>query len=307
LQDNDPSCFPVAVRDVIDFDDARSVLVKSSEATLMLEREDGARIRLRREIKGDPAEVFVEEFTPKLDPLRTSRLYARRQTMKDEHGGLQHFLFDWLGLPRVPVMTRRGQAGEVYLENIAPLFYIDQSEGWADLQAQQVHRYGLQEISEIAVEYLLGALDAINARFAEQTVIAREAELKAEATGLASQIATIFGKQGWVYNWSAHGSLSDIARRWAAQTLFDIAREEFHFDPAREETNLRRRADALREFLGRGTIDPVDTSAASNASQAAIDLKSQRHALREELRTARMQGHEQPPLASGYVRNGSSK
>jgi hypothetical protein len=117
LQDNDPSCFPVAVRDVIDFDDARSVPVKSSEATLMLEREDGARIRLRREIKGEPAEVFVEEFTPKLDHLRTSRLYARKQTMKDEHGGLQRFLFAWLSLPRVSVMTRRGQAGEVYLEN----------------------------------------------------------------------------------------------------------------------------------------------------------------------------------------------
>jgi hypothetical protein len=121
--------------------------------------------------------------------------------------------------------------------------------------------------------------------------------LKAEATGLASQIATIFGKQGWVYSWSAHGSISDIARRWAAATLFDIARDEFHFDPAKEEANLRQRANALREFLSRGTLDPVDTSAASNASQAAIDLKSQRHALREELRTARTQGHEQRQLA----------
>ncbi len=86
----------------------------------------------------------MDDFAPTLELLRTSRLYARRQTMKDEHGGLQRFLFDWLGLPRKPVMTIRGEPGEVYLENIAPLFYIDQSEGWTDLQAQQVYRYGLQ-------------------------------------------------------------------------------------------------------------------------------------------------------------------
>lgn len=165
LQDNDNSCFPVAVRDLIDFDRAPSIPIRTSEATLTLAREDGTRIKLRRQIKGDPAEVVVEEFTPKFEPLRMSRLYARRQTMKDEHGGLQHFLFDWLGLQRMPVMTRRGVAAEIYLENIAPLFYIDQSEGWADLQAQQVYRYGLQDISEIAVEYLLGALDAIEKRF----------------------------------------------------------------------------------------------------------------------------------------------
>ncbi len=30
LQDNDPACFPVAVRDVVDFDDVHSVPVRSS-------------------------------------------------------------------------------------------------------------------------------------------------------------------------------------------------------------------------------------------------------------------------------------
>lgn len=217
--------------------------------------------------------------------------------MKDEHGGLQRFLFEWLSLPRRAVMTTRGEPGEVYLENIAPLFYIDQSEGWTDLQAQQVYRYGLQQISSIAVEYLLGALDAVDARFEQQTAVAREAKLKAEAAGLAGQITTLFAKQGWIYTWSAHGSVSDIAKRWSARTLLDIARGEFHFDPGKEGADLRRRADALRELLSRGDLDPIDTSAASNASQTAIDLKMRRHALRDDLRKARMQAHEQRQLA----------
>jgi hypothetical protein len=54
--------------------------------------------------------VFVEEFSPKLGLLRTSRLNARKMTMKDEHGGLQHFLFNWIGLPRVPVTFSVGRS-----------------------------------------------------------------------------------------------------------------------------------------------------------------------------------------------------
>ena len=49
----------------------------------------------------------------------------------------------------------------MYLENLVPSFYIDQTEGWADIQAQQIGRYGQLEIKEIAVEYLLGAIAAI--------------------------------------------------------------------------------------------------------------------------------------------------
>jgi hypothetical protein len=297
LQNNDPSCFPVAVRDVLDLDGARDVRVKSSQATLTLAREDGARIRLSREIKGDPTEVTVEEFGQSDDTSRMSRLYARKQTMKDEHGGLQRFLFDWIGLPRAAVMTNSGNASEVYLENIAPLFFIDQNEGWTDLQALQVYRYGLQQISEIAVEYLLGATEAVEARFALQTVAAREAKLKGTATGLAIQVSTIFGKQRWTDSWSAHGSVSDIARRWSMRTLLDLAREEFRFDLFKEKTRLRERADYLRETLARSPLDRMNTAPASDASQEAIDLKVRRHSLREELRTARSQAYEQRQLA----------
>ncbi|HEY6421354.1 MAG TPA: hypothetical protein VIX59_20335 [Candidatus Binataceae bacterium] len=295
-QDNDVSCFPVAVRDVLDLGDARNVPVTSSEAALTLAREDGMRIRIIRAIKGDPAEVILEELGGAGEIARTSRLNARRRTMKDEHAGLQHFLFDWIHLPRAPVMMNTGSAGEVYLENIAPLFFIDQNEGWTDLQSLQVYRYGLQQIFEIAVEYLLGAVDAIAARFAVQTVAAREARLKGAAAGLANQVVAVFAKQGWVYNWSAHGSVSEIANRWSRRTLLDIAREEFRFNLQNEQTRLRERANSLREALAHGPLDRQDTSASSDTSQKVIELKTQRHALREELRTARSQAHEQSQL-----------
>ena len=59
------------------------------------------------------------------------------------------------------VPTFKGTLSEVYLENLVPSFYIDQTEGWTELQAQQIGRCQQFEIKEIAVEYLLGAVDTI--------------------------------------------------------------------------------------------------------------------------------------------------
>src|SRR5581483_3738152 len=297
LKDNDPSLFPIAVRDVIDLNGILDVPVQSSEAALTLSRESNVQIRLTRAIKGDPSEVLLEEITGAGEVLKTSRLFVRKQTMKDEHAGLQAFLFSWMGWPRVPVMTIKGVPGEIYLENLAPLFFIDQREGWTDIQALQVHRYGLQQISEVAVEYLLGALDALEARFSRQTTVAQEAQLKAEAEALAQQVIALFAKEGWVLNWSPHGSVADIARRWSAPNLVDIAKKEFGFDLSTEQMQLKRKAEALRSQLSKGALDPMNAGPASDASQNVVDLKAKRHQLRDELRIIRAQVQEQRELA----------
>ena len=93
------------------------------------------------------SQVTVDELTASKEVIRSSTLLARYHTMKDERGGLQRFLFERIGIPRTPVMASNGEPQEIYLENIAPLFYIDQNEGWTDLQALQVYRYGLLEIA----------------------------------------------------------------------------------------------------------------------------------------------------------------
>ena len=296
LQDNDPARFSVAVREVIELDGQTNVTVRSSEASLTLERNDGARVRLTRAIKGDPSEALVEEIVSDGTVLRTSRLFARKFTMKDETGGLHHFLFEWAGLQRMAVMNTRGEEAELYLENIAPLFYIDQSEGWTDLQALQVHRYGLLEVSEIAVEYLLGATEAIQARFARQAVAARASRLKGEAATIAASVTSLFQRHGWITPWSDHGSVSEIAGRWSSRTLVATLKSELNIDLAAQQVMHRERADVLRELLSKGSIDPKSTAAASNASQAVVELKEKRHTRREELRILRRQSAEQQDL-----------
>ena len=299
LQDNDPARFPVAVRDVLDLHGQIDVPVNDSECSITIERSDRSRLRLTRAIKGDPSQVTVEELSEAGELTRTSSLLARKHTMKDERGGLQHFLFEWIGIPRVPIMTSRGEPAELYFENIASLFYIDQGEGWTDLQTLQVYRYGLLEIAEIAVEYLLGSVDKVAARFARQEVLARHASLKGQASGIALQVNTLFDRQGWICPWSDHGNVDEISNRWSARSLVTTLREELEVDLAVQQTLLRDRAEALREFVSRGTLDPMNTAPSSDASQAVVELKEERHRRREELRLLRRQTADQRELLDG--------
>lgn len=299
LQDNDTSRFPMAVREVIDLNGKVNVPVHSSRSTLTLKRTDGFGLRLTREILGNPANVLVEELSPTNTVSHTSKLQARKQTMKDEAAGLQNFLFAWCDLPRTPIVTNRGEVSELYLENIAPLFYIDQSEGWTDLQSLQVHRYGLLEISDVAVEYLIGATAAIRQRFERQTIAANEARLKAEASALATQVSALFQRNGWVTDtWSDRGSIASLVKRWGAQTLTDSLKKELDVDLSIQQTSLRDRAEKLRAYLTHGKLDPHCASAPSDASQAVIELKEQRHKRREELRILGRQQLDQQELLS---------
>ena len=296
LQDNDPARFPVAVREVIEFPGETDVPVMESRAAITLERTGGEQLRLTRDIKGNPANVVVEELGANGNIARTSTLLARRLTMKDETAGLQNFVFAWCGLPRTSVLDNRGEPSELYLENIAPLFYIDQNEGWTDLQALQVHRYGLLEVSDIAVEYLLGAVEAIEVRFAKQTVAAHEAKLKAEAETIAASVNALFHRHGWIAPWSDHGTVDTVAKRWGARGLVATLKGELNVDLGADASRLRERADRLRVFVARGELDPRSTMASSNASQNVVELKEKRHARREELRILRRQQTEQQEL-----------
>ncbi len=296
--DNDSSCFPEAARDELEFPGHPSARVFSSECSIRLVDERGRRLELTRAIKGDSTTVRVKEWSEGTKP-RESKLLARRQTMQDEHGGLQRFLFDWLRWPRQEVATFRGASSEVYLENLAPAFYIDQDEGWTNIQALQISRYGQQEIAEICIEYLLGAIGAVQARVARQQANQRTLALRDTARDIAERVTQTFLRRGWRVDWSGHGSISDTLTRWSSRTLRDALKQEADVDLSALEASLNGTAEQLRRTLTSEPIDPSDASAPAAASQRVIGLKQRRHELSEELHTLRTQ-HD---LASDLVGN----
>jgi hypothetical protein len=289
---NDPGCLPLAVREDVDLGGPALARVLSSSGAVSLIHADGRRIRLTRAIKGEDVGTVVVEETDLGGAARRSRLLARVGTMKDEHGGLQHFLFDWLGWPRAEVATFDGRFAYVYLENLAPLFYVEQDEGWAQIQARQVTRYGQQQVQQVAVEYLLGSTAAVEARVARQRAILRESAIRETARAIAERVTSLWVRNGWSVHWSGNGSLSDIVTRWSARSLQDALLQEANVDLTRDRAALSGRAKRLREALTSDPIDPSNASAHAAASQRVIELKRRRHEISQELGTLRAQQRE---------------
>jgi len=282
--DNDPIRLPEAVREDLELAGRKSRVI-SSECTVTVEDDKGRQLEITRAITGgDPRLIVVREIEPKATP-RVSKLVARRLTMQDEHGGFQRFLFDWLGWPRIEVPTFRATGAQIYLENLAPLFYIDQDEGWTNIQALQISRYGQLEIGEIAVEYLLGAMQGLKARIDRLTANQRAAELKESAKMIEVQLNDEMSRHGWHVEWSSHGSLVDIVKRWSKRTLRDVLQKEASVDLDSRQVDLAKRIEVLRKALTTEPLDVNNVNAPVAVSQNAIELKKKRHVLNQDLST----------------------
>ncbi|HEX3071933.1 MAG TPA: hypothetical protein VHX14_25440 [Thermoanaerobaculia bacterium] len=299
--DNDPSFFPIAVREEIELEGQPKARVTASRCITTLLHSDGRALRLARDIRGNPSVVDVDEVAPD-GSLVESKLHARLKAMSDVHGGLQRFLFDWLGWPRVAVSTFTGTTTDLYLENLAPLFYIEQDEGWTDIQARQIGKYQQQQVGQVAVEYLLGAVAAIESRLAQQSAVQRATALRASARIIAEQVALLFARHGWAVDWSGQGTLSDTVSRWSSQTLRDAVAKDASVDLAAEIQHLAASADKLRQQLTKVPIDAFDVSSHSSASQKVIEIKARRHEMNEELHGLRVQHEEAEGLLESIER-----
>lgn len=75
--------------------------------------------------------------------------------------GFQGYLFKFIGWDIVKVPKYDGSISSLYMENMIPLFFVEQRAGWSQVQARQVMRYHIQDIKKIVFEYLMG-LDKFN-------------------------------------------------------------------------------------------------------------------------------------------------
>lgn len=285
IQDNQPLCFPEAAYERLTLEGVKHDIL-SSRGGLFIRHHDGRKLQLWRDIKGNTTVVHAVTVTSSGE-TKTLTLSTRYETMQDETGGFQYFLFEWMGWPRERVSTFRSEAW-LYLENLAPLFYIDQAEGWTNIQALQISRYGQQKISETAVEYLLGGVEAIRQRFARQQGEQRDQSLRDEARLISARVHDTLLHFGWDLDWSAGGTVSSIAKRWSATTLPDTLLKNLDVDIARSQSVNLERMNKIRSALTKEHIEG-ETTVPAEVSQAAIDLKARRNDLSKQLHTLRLQ------------------
>ena len=216
--------------------------------------------------------------------------------MKDEHGGFQRFFVEWMGWPREAVSKFGGGETEVYVENLMPLFFIEQHDGWVDIQARQVTRYRQQQIAQVVFEYLLGAIDAVRARVAGQLAAARDMILRERARGISERAQIVFQRNGWNVEWSGHGSVRAIRSRWSKVTLKQALLRDADVDLARDRSRLTELAARQRKILTTNPVDVTNAAVPIGASQRVIELKERRHRLNADLANLRVQHREAAEL-----------
>lgn len=281
----DNRIFPEAAREALEIDGQRDVRVRSSEARLTLLRRDGRQLRLSRSICGGDANRVRFD-----DGLTAGELQLGYGTSADATAGFQAHFREWLGWPESRLVRTRGGEYPLYLENIAPLFLLEQLRGWTGIQAEQVYRYGLQEVSDGAFEYLMGMEDRLAERLVRQRAAMESAALREEARLIASEFGALLESQGWVG--SIPGLVADVSKvgpRWQELDLVGYVREKFNYDFRAEQDVLNRRMEALKGALANPDQQTQQSPAVNATSQRVIELKGKRHGIQGELRTLRAQ------------------
>lgn len=286
---NDSSFFPDAVSMEIDLPNAIGARVLSSECSIGLLRSDGTSLTLTRSVTGDTGQIKASELARGQEIARDSVLQTRSRSMQDSTGGFQHFFFEWMGWPRTKVTTFRGEPSEIYLENLAPSFFIEQKEGWTAIQSLQVSRYSQIQIAQISTEYLLGALDNIQLRVSQQEAAQQRAVLKESAEEITNRVNSLLSARGWAVSWSSHGSVTAIAKRWRESGLLTLLKVQANVDLDSRIAALNKRIADLRKALTSDPIDPADLSTMAAVSQQAVELKNERHRLNVELNSLKLQ------------------
>lgn len=286
-RDSDHTFFPLAAYEEIELGDEANVRVQSSEATLMLVRDDGERLELTRGITHDRNKVRIARRGADGDEQVT--LLTGLGSMVDAATGFQRYLFEWLGWPLIKVTAYDGSEPFIYVENLGPLFYIEQDEGWTEIEARQISRYGQQQIRELSVEYLLGALQSVQQRVAGLRAASQDVSLRSAARTLAERVQTAFLRQGWAVDWSGNGSVQEIEARWSGHTIRAALKRDAKIDLSAQRDILVQRVVALRRALTVEPVDPANITASGSSSQIVVDLKQKRHRLNDDLRTLQIQ------------------
>jgi hypothetical protein len=134
--------------------------VKGSEVFLQIANVRGERITLRRCIKGMRDTRLISVYA---GPLLTDSVISGRtdyfvsvEGAAQRERGFHRFLAGFLGLELPRVVRYDSSEVPLYIQTLAPLFFVEQKRGWSGVQANTPTFYQIKDVQKRALEYVLG-------------------------------------------------------------------------------------------------------------------------------------------------------
>nr|WP_158620050.1 ATP-binding protein [Corallococcus sicarius] len=283
LQRNDPSIFPEGARSQFLLESGKPSKVIHSHAFVEMSFGNERAIVRRAITGGVPGRVEVEF------PASGVRRTLIAGSMADSAGGFQAALFKWAGLPVADVMTPTGATASLYIENLAPLFFLEQREGWSELQNLQIVRYRQLEVGEAAIEYILGLNHRLTQRRVRQSAELGQRRVKDELAAWSDRVKQLAAEYGWDADIPTRGDVLEWARRYREFKLNDYFAQSFGWTFKAEHERLTSLAGQLQKRLNSTTELKASDAAAAEASSKVINLKHAIHEKQQQIETLRTQ------------------
>lgn len=147
------------LKDQVEFPDSNFHKVLQSEVFLEIENKNIITIR-RSIISPTESPKLVNIYYGNL--LTGNNRYLKKQSMyiHDKGGatdityGFHFFLSEFLGWSLPEVMNNQGQPAHLYIQQIAPVFMIEQKSGWSDFFSTMPY-YGIKQATSRVIEFIL--------------------------------------------------------------------------------------------------------------------------------------------------------
>lgn len=275
-KNNDPSSLPEALRTRISFGDEQYEDVLSCNVTAEFENSEGQKIRVNR--KTDTESASRPEVTILSKDKNETRKLVNGYGSRDEVTGFQSFLLKFAGISTPKLLTYQAEERPIYFENLAPLFLIDQLEGWANIQAQQVTRYGLLEVYQAAVETILGLNDRLERRLQVQKSENEVSSLKASLREQFDKINKITLRAGYEKEKSVgNRKIVDLLEDMKNFSLDKYLANTINFRFQDEKQNLKRSIQDKTTALANLEIPQQKREITSDVSSKVIGLQKSIH------------------------------
>lgn len=147
------------LKDQVEFPDSNFHEVLQSEVFLEIENKNTITIR-RSIISPTESPKLVNIYYGNL--LTGNNKYLKKQSMyiHDKGGatdttyGFHFFLSEFLGWSLPEVINNQGQPAHLYIQQIAPIFMIEQKSGWSDFFSTMPY-YGIKQATSRVIEFIL--------------------------------------------------------------------------------------------------------------------------------------------------------
>ncbi len=140
--------------------DGISANVLESYVLLEISNQKNEFITIKRQIIGNInynllKVSFGKLITNNTNNLKTDFFYLHRKGAAQDEKGFHNFLNNFLNLSLPYVSRFSGNDVPLYIECIIPLMFIEQTKGWSGIQATLPRSYGIENVNNVAFEYLL--------------------------------------------------------------------------------------------------------------------------------------------------------